>query len=357
MSTGAYLIPSGFADETQIFLRSMAWSQSDPDFSALHGSFPYTSHHLININGHPIDYNGFASLGNNYPSNVAENRGYLVSFFNRDGFSWTTGDIWNFDTYGAGQGSAAGLESATGLRNILADQPRGTLMLMSTLDEPENNSAPFSGELINNWFADSWTGVGFQGSYTLVSVKNVGKIYEEVATAGNGPVGFCGWIKEREYSAGLWAVDYDDYHFDTIPIGAAVDSSVSVSNALFTVLDAPSSKDVRGFFKSRRSGDYTFKLSSFDGGYFWIGDFAASGFLSGNSNIPLGGTHAVQNGYYTVNLDSNTYYPIRVLGGNNVGTGFLALEVKYENEASYYHLDGWVYHNNHMQTAFYGIDN
>jgi hypothetical protein len=74
-----------------------------------------------------------------------------------------------------------------------------------------------------------------------------------------------------------------------------------------------------GYFLAAESGEYTFKTSSDDASYVWIGPNAITGFTTSNALVNNGGLHGEIEKIGKINLSAGTMYPIRVQYGENDG--------------------------------------
>lgn len=95
-----------------------------------------------------------------------------------------------------------------------------------------------------------------------------------------------------------------------------------------------------GYFKSDYTGTWTFQLQADDSAFLWIGDNAITGFTNTNQlvysywpSVPTG----------TINLQANTYYPIRIQMGNRSSGGGTDLVVSFSNPTLTIRTDGTGY--------------
>lgn len=79
------------------------------------------------------------------------------------------------------------------------------------------------------------------------------------------------------------------------------------------------------FFTGNNTGTFTFYTNSDDGSYLWIGPNATSGYTATNALVKNGGDHPMQTQSGTITLNANTYYPIRILFGENGGGDDIAI--------------------------------
>ncbi len=83
----------------------------------------------------------------------------------------------------------------------------------------------------------------------------------------------------------------------------------------------------KGYFLATTTGAYTFRTTSDDASYLWIGSTAVSGFSRTNATVNNGGPHgAVTVTGSSVTLEANNYYPIRIIFGQGVGGDSLLVE-------------------------------
>jgi hypothetical protein len=130
-------------------------------------------------------------------------------------------------------------------------------------------------------------------------------------------------------TAGLRGVGRPGYHnedvtyTDTITAGPFGPYTTLNINTYGTNI----SRLYRGYFIPATTGSHRFRVTSDDGAYMWLGSAAISGYTTSNLIINNGGLHgpvAVTSGYW--NMDAGTYYPIRIVYGNNAASGQLTLE-------------------------------
>ena len=309
-----------------------------------------------NVTGY---YDSFENLGTLYPCGAIPTLGYLATFIKPD---YTSGFyISESHRYNTWPANVSGSGSASGFLSKLQEQPQGTLLVLSTNDEPASTSNIFKEELENNWGAEyikhvAATGTAelengpngnpkFRSSYVLVASKGQGKIYEDYANSGEGPVGFCGWVKNKAYETGMWYTESDAY------FGGSQTTAYARTSIDWGDYDADTSIHAVGFFKTERAGRYIFELKGTDVSYFWFGDQSASGFDNSNYNIKLPGGAGVQTGYYTGNLQGNTYYPFRLQHGFEDSGGVCRLYYKYQDEEFSSELP--VYHINYQTGSDY----
>lgn len=73
------------------------------------------------------------------------------------------------------------------------------------------------------------------------------------------------------------------------------------------------------FYTNSYSGNFTFYTNSDDSSLIWIGTYATSGYSTSNATVNNSGLHGMQERSGAVLLSSNTYYPIRIMFGENGG--------------------------------------
>jgi hypothetical protein len=79
------------------------------------------------------------------------------------------------------------------------------------------------------------------------------------------------------------------------------------------------SMELFGYFYAPTAGSYTFYTASDDASYLWIGSSALAGYTTSNALVNNGGLHGVTENSASITLTANTYYPIRVQMGQNLG--------------------------------------
>ena len=101
------------------------------------------------------------------------NRSYRVSSYRGGSNGWALVSSAAYDVYGSTVDAAA---LNTFLNNMLV----GDLLVMTTYDEPQNNTSYFSANLTNNFGAKLNASIGYRYCYLLVAAKNKGLIHEQV---------------------------------------------------------------------------------------------------------------------------------------------------------------------------------
>jgi hypothetical protein len=130
-------------------------------------------------------------------------------------------------------------------------------------------------------------------------------------------------------TAGIRGVGRSGYHFENVNYTDTINQGPfgPYTTLNITTFGTNISRLYRGYFFPAVTGNYRFRLTSDDGSYMWLGDNAISGYTVGNVIINNGGLHGavtVTSNYWT--MDANTFYPIRILYGNNASAGSINFE-------------------------------
>jgi hypothetical protein len=82
-----------------------------------------------------------------------------------------------------------------------------------------------------------------------------------------------------------------------------------------------------GYFKANSNEAYTFYTSSDDSSFLWLGNAAASGYLTSNALVNNGGLHGKleKQGTTSNPLVSGQYYPIRIQYGEKTGGDIITI--------------------------------
>lgn len=94
-----------------------------------------------------------------------------------------------------------------------------------------------------------------------------------------------------------------------------------------------------GYFKASTTQTYTFFGQADDAVQIWVGNNAISGYTNGNALV-TGSTFTEGSG--TISLVANTYYPIRIMFGENLGNDYITVNfstptiTKTTNGSGYY---------------------
>jgi len=135
---------------------------------------------------------------------------------------------------------------------------------------------------------------------------------------------------------------------DTLPEYQSAEGPKSIYSNLWT-----------GYFIPDITGSWTFRMTSDDAAYFWIGNDAVLNYSQNIStaNIPLGGAHAAATKEVTINLGKDKIYPFRIFYGNVVDVAVFKFEYqapdsnKYETD-----LRSLVWYANPSACSNWGID-
>ncbi len=135
-------------------------------------------------------------------------------------------------------------------------------------------------------------------------------------------------------AAGLWTRTYSGYFNDDVNYfaGASQTASTVDTGTLNSTTGSNYSQQWLGYFRPNTTENYRFWLTSDDASYFWLGDFARSGFTTANANINNGGLHSpftVSSGL--LSLTANVYYPVRIQFGNSSSSEFFLFEFERVN--------------------------
>jgi subtilisin-like proprotein convertase family protein len=92
-----------------------------------------------------------------------------------------------------------------------------------------------------------------------------------------------------------------------------------------------------GYFLAPYTGTYTFYTNSSDASYFWIGDNALTPTIE-TALVNNGGTHAAQEVSAEIQLTTNTYYPVRLVYGQD-GSGTSTMTFSFKGTFALSQLD------------------
>lgn len=143
--------------------------------------------------------------------------------------------------------------------------------------------------------------------------------------------------------AGLYEYTKTGYHNDVVTFMDSGGTGVAATNTIVdNAVPVTSSYSYLGYFLPPTTGIYTFTLTSDDRCWVWFGATAQTGYTSGNSLVTAAvGTATSPN----LQLTAGTYYPIRIVGGNNAGAGTLSLSFTGPGIASTTNGNGYFFYN------------
>lgn len=133
-----------------------------------------------------------------------------------------------------------------------------------------------------------------------------------------------GWLK--------WKI-YDNYHNESTNLSSF--NIIEQGTAVPNLQDGPNYQTYMftGYMMLPADGDYTFRMESDDGSYFWVGSTALDGsYTIENALINNGGLHgptSVDSSLIT--MRGNVWYPIRIMFGNLDGGTYLTFQYSYNN--------------------------
>jgi len=132
------------------------------------------------------------------------------------------------------------------------------------------------------------------------------------------------WQTTQPYLAGAYRRTYGAYYngtvtyFNSAPVtGTAVTTNFEVSTATTNF-----SYQYLGYILSDYTGTWTFAANTDDYAHIWVG---ANALLTPGTAGAASFSSAIGSGSFTVSMTAGTYYPIRVMYGNNTGPGALTL--------------------------------
>ena len=151
------------------------------------------------------------------------------------------------------------------------------------------------------------------------------------------------WINLQ---SGLFGKRYVGYYADNVSFFSTA-TLQGQTNITTSINNFTSSADLYswmwlGYFLAPTTGTYTFFTSSDDASHLWIGPNALTGYTTANSTVNNGGLHGVQERSGSTSLVANTYYPIRIMFGENGGGDIITVSfsgpsiTKTTNGSGYY---------------------
>lgn len=133
-----------------------------------------------------------------------------------------------------------------------------------------------------------------------------------------------GWLK--------WKI-YDNYHNESINLSSY--NMIEEGTAVPNLQAGPNYRTYMftGYMMLPADGNYTFRTTSDDGSYFWVGVNAWDGnYTIENALINNGGLHgSVSVDSQTISMTGNVWYPIRILFGNFEGGTYLTFQYSLNN--------------------------
>jgi hypothetical protein len=97
------------------------------------------------------------------------------------------------------------------------------------------------------------------------------------------------------------------------------------------------------FYTQSYSGTWTFETSSDDASYLWIGDVAIEAYTATNALVDNGGLHEMQTVSNTIELNANTYYPLRIQFAQGDGYYDLIVTITRPDGFSFTNGDGYFF--------------
>ena len=152
------------------------------------------------------------------------------------------------------------------------------------------------------------------------------------------------WISNQ---SGLLGKRYVNYYNDVVAFfsTATLHGNINLTTQISSFTSSADSYSWMwlGYFLAPTTGTYTFFTSSDDASHLWIGPNALSGYTTGNATVNNGGAHGVVEVSGTTTLTANTYYPIRIMFGEQGGGDIMTVSfagpsiVKTANGSGYYY--------------------
>jgi hypothetical protein len=129
-----------------------------------------------------------------------------------------------------------------------------------------------------------------------------------------------------------WSLYNGIYFADDLTLLSGTPTSNGTTNAIsnvdFLTGHAPTqfSADITGYFKPDVSGTWSFSLTSDDASYLWLPAAGGSNDTTASALINNGGLHGSTTVSQSIALNSNVYYPIRIVYGQDAGAATLLAE-------------------------------
>ena len=152
------------------------------------------------------------------------------------------------------------------------------------------------------------------------------------------------WISNQ---SGLLGKRYVNYYNDVVAFfsTATLHGNINLTTQISSFTSSADSYSWMwlGYFLAPTTGTYTFFTSSDDASHLWIGPNALSGYTTGNATVNNGGAHGVVEVSGTTTLTANTYYPIRIMFGEQGGGDLMTVSfagpsiIKTTNGSGYYY--------------------
>jgi len=131
------------------------------------------------------------------------------------------------------------------------------------------------------------------------------------------------WVRRKGYS------QYDTGEFIENGIDTNINNKFTGSGTFYNV------EYVGFFYTNSLSGEFTFKTSSDDESFIWIGDTLV---------VNNQGVHPNQERSGKITLQANTYYPMKIRFGNNDGPGNLMVSFSHKDKPLTTDGKGFYYH-------------
>lgn len=156
--------------------------------------------------------------------------------------------------------------------------------------------------------------------------------------------------KVTKYENGLYRKTYSGYYNDDVNFFTT--ASVTSQGVQLSPIQDPAtddgdnfSKQWIGYFKAPTTEIYTFYLSSDDASHMWLGNNAVSGYLTGNATVNNGGLHGATEKSGSVALVANTYYPIRIMFGEQAVSDVMDFNYSTPTISKTTNMTGKVFYN------------
>jgi hypothetical protein len=183
----------------------------------------------------------------------------------------------------------------------------------------------------------------FKGYIDEIKIYNNSR-YALVSSAGYSDLG----IRATRYEG--YFGDNPDYFTFTAQTSTSI-----VTNTLLSSIGDYYSYQFLGFFVAPTTGSYSFRTTSDDASYMWLGSTAVSGYTVGNSLINNGGIHGNATVTSSINLVANETYYIRLQFGENAGGDYFLFEYLLPGGAWSSNLDNGAFYASYSPTANYVI--
>lgn len=145
--------------------------------------------------------------------------------------------------------------------------------------------------------------------------------------------------------AGMYLYTRAGYHNDVVTFVESLPTGAGATNTISTAPPSTTSYMYVGYFLAPTTGTYIFNLASDDRGWLWLGNDALTGSYTTSNSLITANFNTGTVASTSLFLTAGTYYPVRIVMGNNAGGGNIVFSFSGPGIATRTNGTGYFFYN------------